>query len=47
MSRSEYIVWRVETENQIQEEHPTWKKEQVKKYADKVEKKLRNMGYLE
>lgn len=46
MSRSEYIIWRVETEEQIQKQHPDWKEWQVKSYADGVEKKLREKGFL-
>lgn len=46
MSRAEYIIWRFETEEQIQEEHPGWNEDQVKSYTNGVEKKLREIGLL-
>jgi hypothetical protein len=36
MSKSEYIVWKCETIEQIQEKHPDWNHEQVQKYFSAV-----------
>lgn len=47
MRESEYIIWRVETRMQIEEEHPDWTKDQVEKFLEKVEARLREMGFFD
>lgn len=46
MSKSEYIIWKCETIEQIREEHPEWNEEQVLKYFSAVETKLKRSGLL-
>ena len=46
MTQSEYIIWKVETIEQIREEHPTWKHEDVMRYFYKVEQLLIEQGKL-
>ena len=47
MSRSEYIIWKCETLDQIREEHPTWNDNQVYRYFEVVEEKLRKKGFFD
>lgn len=46
MSRSEYIIWRAESREQIEKEHPAWTRKQVTAYLNAVEAKLEQMGLL-
>ncbi len=46
MSRTEYIIWRAETREQIENEHPDWNAEQVQKYLNVVESILENKGFF-
>lgn len=46
MSRAEYIIWRAESREQIEREHPTWNLEQVTGYLDAVEAILERKGLL-
>ena len=46
MSKSEYIIWRAETKEQIKEEHPAWNDEQVIKYLNAVEAILETKGII-
>lgn len=41
MSKSEYIIWRVESRMQIEEDHPEWSKSQVAEYLDEIEQQLK------
>lgn len=41
MSKSEYIIWRVESRMQIEEDHPEWSKSQIAKYLDEIEQQLK------
>ena len=41
MSKSEYIIWRVESRMEIEEEHPEWSKSQIEEYLDKIEQQLK------
>lgn len=47
MSKSEYIVWKCETIEQIREEHPDWINEQVQKYFSAVKVVLERKGYFD
>lgn len=47
MSDAEYIIWKCETVEQIEKEHPEWGKEQVEKYFSAVELILREKGFLD
>ena len=46
MTKSEYIVWKCETLEQIKEEHPGWTEEQVQKYFSAVKAILENKGFF-
>lgn len=46
MSKSEYIIWKCETIEQIQEEHPDWNSEQVQKYFSAVKAILEKKGFF-
>ena len=47
MSKSEYIVWKCETLEQIRNEHPTWTPKQIETYFRKVESILKAKGFFE
>ena len=46
MSKSEYIIWKCETIEQIHEEHPDWNSEQVQKYFSAVKAILEKKGFF-
>jgi len=46
MSRAEYIIWRVETKEQVKEEHPQWTTQMVNKYVDDIEAILKQKGLM-
>lgn len=46
MTKSEYIVWRVETIEEIKESHPEWKARQVQDYFERVQKILERKGLI-
>lgn len=46
MQKSEYIIWRAETREQIKEEHPDWNNSQVTKYLNAVEDILIKKGMI-
>jgi len=46
MTQSEYIIWKVETIEQIRTEHPKWQHEDVMEYFYKVEQLLIEQGKL-
>lgn len=47
MSKSEYIIWKCETEEQIRGQHPNWNNEQVKKYLSAVKAILEKDGFFD
>lgn len=47
MTRSEYIIWKCETIEQIKEEHPEWNHEQVVKYFSAVKAILERKGFFD
>ena len=40
MRESEYIIWKAETREQIEKDHPDWAKDQVQEFLEKVKAKL-------
>ena len=46
MSKAEYIIWRAESKEQIEREHPEWNNKQVTAYLDAVEAILERKGLL-
>ncbi len=46
MSKSEYIIWKCETREQIRSEHPLWESNRVEQYLNAVEKKLIGLGLM-
>lgn len=47
MLKSEYIIWKTETMEQIRKDHPDWTEEQVQKFFKKVESSLRKRGFFD
>lgn len=47
MLKSEYIIWKCETIDQIQSEHPNWTEEQVNKYFEAVKAILEKQGFFD
>lgn len=47
MRESEYIIWRAETREQIEKDHPDWTKDQVQEFLEKVEASLRKRGFFD
>ena len=47
MRKSEYIIWRAETREQIEKDHPDWTKDQVQEFLEKVEASLRKRGFFD
>lgn len=47
MLKSEYIIWRAETREQIEKDHPDWTKDQVQEFLEKVEASLRKRGFFD
>lgn len=47
MRESEYIIWKAETIEQIEKDHPDWTKDQVQEFLEKVEAGLRKRGFFD
>lgn len=47
MLKSEYIIWKAETREQIEKDHPDWTKDQVQEFLEKVEAGLRKRGFFD
>lgn len=47
MRESEYIIWKAETKEQIEKDHPDWTKDQVQEFLEKVEASLRKRGFFD
>ena len=43
---SEYIIWKVETREELKEEHPDWTKEQVEARVVGLSTRLFKMGLI-
>ena len=46
MTRSEYIIWRAESREQVEKEHPAWNRMQVTKYLNAIEAILEQKGLI-
>ncbi len=46
MTKSEYIIWKCETLEQIKEEHPEWTEGQVQRHFSAVKAILENRGFF-
>lgn len=40
MRKSEYIIWKAETREQIEKNHPDWTKDRVQEFLEKLETML-------
>lgn len=46
MLKSEYIVWKVETIEQIKRDHPEWNNKQVQLFFSAVKAEFKKRGYF-